>query len=51
LIVTFKYPGWHLNFSAWFKKALWLFEEKNIKLLNKWRFVENKTASTFWCRT
>ena len=40
IISTFKCPGWCWNFSAGFKKALWLFEQKSTKLLNKWNFVE-----------
>jgi hypothetical protein len=43
--LTFKRMGWYLNFSAQFMKNL-LFEQKNMKLWNKWYFAENKTDNT-----
>ena len=33
--LTFKQPGWYLNFWTWFVKKWLLFEEKEIKLWNK----------------
>jgi hypothetical protein len=39
--LTFKRPGWYVNFSAWFMINI-LFEQKKIKLWNKWHFVQNK---------
>jgi hypothetical protein len=40
--LNFYLQGGYLNFGAWFMKKL-LFEQKNIKILNEWHFVENKT--------
>jgi hypothetical protein len=39
--LSFKHSGWYLNVSIWFIENI-LFEQKGIKLWNKWHFVENK---------
>jgi hypothetical protein len=43
-VLTFELPGRYLHFSTWFMKNV-LFEQKEIKLLNKQNFVENKTGN------
>ena len=42
-LLIFIQPGWYLNISARFMSNV-LFENKNIKLWNKWHFVEIKTG-------
>jgi len=44
-LLTLNWPGWYLNFGAWFMWGMWqLFEQKKIKLWNKRHFVENNTV-------
>jgi len=41
--LTFKQPGWYLNFCECLWKT-WLFGQKNIRLQNERHFVENNTV-------